>query len=69
MPPQQNQFSERQRKPFCSSSWTESAVPFGSMPSEAERLGDVDIAIELLPKVTEEAADQRRSASEPKITD
>jgi hypothetical protein len=39
------------------------------MLSEADRLGDVDIAIELLPKVTEEAADQRRSASEPKIPD
>jgi hypothetical protein len=30
-------------------------VLFGSMLSEAERLGDVDIAIELLPKVAEEA--------------
>jgi hypothetical protein len=46
---------ERQRKHFCSSSWRESAVLFGSMLSEAERLGDVDIAIELLPKVAEEA--------------
>jgi hypothetical protein len=32
-----------------------SVVLFGSMLSEAERLGDVDIAIELLPKVAEEA--------------
>jgi hypothetical protein len=53
-PPQQNQFSERQRKDFCGSSWSldtvnsnpdcayrvESAAPFGSMLSEAERLGD-----------------------------
>jgi hypothetical protein len=46
---------ERQRKHFCSSSWSESAVLFGSMLSEAERLGDVVIAIELLPKVPEEA--------------
>jgi hypothetical protein len=46
---------ERQRKHFCSSSWSESAVLFGSMLSEAERLGDVDIAIELLPKVAEQA--------------
>jgi hypothetical protein len=37
------QFLERKRRSF------------GSMLSEAERLGDVDIAIELLPKVTEEA--------------
>jgi hypothetical protein len=68
-PPQQNQFSERQRKHFCASSWSldtvnsnpdcayrvESGVLFGSMLSEAEGLGDVDIAIELLPKVAEEA--------------
>jgi hypothetical protein len=33
----------------------ESAVLFGGMLSEAERLGDVDIAIELVPKVAEEA--------------
>lgn len=32
-----------------------SAVVFGSMLSSVERLGDVDIAIELEPKVTEEA--------------
>jgi hypothetical protein len=32
----------------------ESAVLFGSMLSEAERLADVDIAIELLPKIAEE---------------
>jgi hypothetical protein len=46
----------------------ESAVLFGSMLSEAERLGDVDIAIELLPKVAEEAefrkwCDRRRYAA------
>jgi hypothetical protein len=34
----------------------ESVVLFGSMLSAAERLGDVDIAIELQAKVTEEAA-------------
>ena len=47
----------------------ESAVLFGSMLSEAERLGDVDIAIELLPKVAEQAefhkwCDRRRYARE-----
>ena len=46
----------------------ESAVLFGSMLSEAERLGDVDIAIELLPKVAEQAefhkwCDRRRYAA------
>jgi len=43
----------------------ESVVLFGSMLSAAERLGDVDIAIELQAKVTEETAfrkwcDERR---------
>jgi hypothetical protein len=46
----------------------ESAVLFGNMLSEVERLGDVDIAIELLPKVAEEAefrkwCDRRRDAA------
>ena len=46
----------------------ERAVLFGSMLSEAERLGDVDIAIELLPKVPEKAefrkcCDRRRYAA------
>jgi predicted nucleotidyltransferase len=46
----------------------ESAVLFGSMLSEVERLGDVDIAIELLPRVAEEAEfrkwfDRRRDAA------
>jgi hypothetical protein len=46
----------------------ESAVLFGSMLSEVDRLGDVDIAIELLPKLAEEAefrkwCDRRRYAA------
>ena len=42
---------------MCSISAATSLTYFhhGSMLSEAERLGDVDIAIELLAKVTEEA--------------
>jgi predicted nucleotidyltransferase len=39
----------------------ESAVLFGSMPSEAELLGDVDIAIELLPKRRYAAREQGKS--------
>ena len=52
------QFMERLHKVNASSEYVyrvRSAVLFGSMLSEAERLGDVDIAIELLPKVDEEA--------------
>lgn len=46
-----------------------SAVLFGSMLSDAERLGDVDIAIELSPKVDEEAefrqwCDRRRHVAQ-----
>ena len=37
-----------------------SAVVFGSMLSDAERLGDVDIAIELEPKVTDEVKFRER---------
>jgi hypothetical protein len=69
-PPQQNQCSERQRNASAAVSWSaqtpsnsnpgyayrvESAFLFGSILSDAERLGDVDVAIELLSKVAEEA--------------
>lgn len=65
------QFMERLQRVNASSEYVycvESAVLFGSMLSEAERLGDVDIAIELLPKVVEEAefrqwCDRRRYAA------
>ncbi len=47
----------------------ESAVLFGSMLTEIERLGDVDLAVELSPKVTEDKAfrrwcDRRRHAAQ-----
>jgi hypothetical protein len=54
-PPQQNQFSKDSGNTSAAVPGAKSAVLFGSMLSEAERLGDVDIAIELLPKVAEEA--------------
>lgn len=65
------QFMERLQRVNASSEYVycvESAVLFGSMLSEAERLGDVDIAVELLPKVVEEAefrqwCDRRRYAA------
>jgi hypothetical protein len=61
-PPQQDRFSERQRKYFCSSSWSESAVLFGSMLSETERRGDVDVAIEALRHWTKYLGLDRTSA-------
>ena len=66
------QFMERLRRVNASSEYVysvESAVLFGSMLSAAERLGDVDIAIELRSKVAEEAGfrqwcDRRRYAAQ-----
>lgn len=65
------QFMERLQLVNASSEYVyrvSSAVLFGSMLSEAERLGDVDIAVELSPKVDEEAdfrrwCDRRRHAA------
>jgi len=66
------QFMERLHRVNASSEYVyrvKSAVLFGSMLSEAERLGDVDIAIELSPKVDEEAdfrqwCDRRRQVAQ-----
>ena len=57
------QFMKRLRSLNDSSEYVycvKSAVLFGSMLSEAERLGDVDIAIELLAKVEEGAGAEFR---------